>query len=178
MVARAFGLARRLYRFSRRRHISLQDLRDGKMDAGLLAQAALTNAVSCEPWEKSSAGVPPLCAGEDAPSQTLRMADSKFLYLWDRSRAHVSLIEKLFQLTLLLSFLEAVHGMIPAWNSHFNNANVTGLSALTATVDELLTRFALGLAVSVSLFVTAIFFEHALRHRMSRWKYFYSSLKT
>jgi len=178
-VVYAFGLARRLFRFRDRGQISIQDLREGKVDAGRLAQSALANAVSCETYrtENSGARVLPLCEGAAPPSQTLRMAHSRFLYIWNRSGAHVALLDKLFRLTLLLSLLDVVHGTVPAWNSHFNNAKVTGLDALAAALDELLAEFALGLAVSVALFIAASFFEQALRYRMLGWEYFYSSLR-
>jgi hypothetical protein len=179
-IVYVFGLARRLFRFRHRWQISLQDLREGKVDGGLLAQAAFANAVSCDTsgTETNGAGVPPLYGGADPLSQTLRMAHSRFLYLWNRSQAHVSLIEKLFRLTLLLSLLDVVHGIFPAWQRHFNNAKVTGLGALAAALDELLVEFALGLTVSVALFIAASFFEHALRYRMLGWEYFYSSWRS
>ena len=144
----------------------------------LLARSALANRIRTGPVKGNRTRFEfPAAASKDTVLPGLRLAEARFLYVWERCFAASESIKRASVVTLLLTFIMIAGGASPAYNLNFHGYNTTGLMALYQTIDQLLGLLAFGLSVCTILYLVSSFFERVLADRKARWTYFCAQLK-
>jgi hypothetical protein len=100
-------------------------------------------------------------------AQTSDASDQPTDYRLRKCAADVALIERFGYLTILLSFMVAVHGLFPTWGDMFNNAKITGLTALFKAVSLSLDRLEIGLVVAALLLFVSALVNRAIALRLA-----------
>jgi hypothetical protein len=108
---------------------------------------------------------------------TLGIADTRFMYFWERCRADVDSARRAALLVFLLSMVEAAYSAFPIYFSHFNNSTHGGIWSTFWTVKDLLIVLGHAWSCSAALYLAASFFERALAKRKICWTYFCARLR-
>jgi len=169
-------LAWRLYGSPRKRFFPATILTGG-VDANILARSALANRLSLEDLEKHPN---PKLLGDgvsgEASLRLLRVAESRFVYLWESCRSDITSTKRACVLALLLSFTMVASGAYPTYFLCYNNSRYSGSYCLIVTGERLLDDLWLGLTLCVILYALSSHFERALAQRMTSWRYFSARL--
>jgi len=177
-VIRLGGLARRLYRYPGK-PISREKIAKGETDPDFLATSALGGRaplkVVSEKFANSEAATER--SGPEKNIGGLRAAEATFLYLWEGYYADVESTKRASLLTVLLSLVMAAFDASPTFDRYFNNGKRTGSTCLFLTVEHILVLLALGWSCCAALYFASSFFERALAHRKTRWRYFCARIK-
>jgi hypothetical protein len=151
----------------------------GEADPDALAQSALECAAWCNAVSKSGtiSELGTERADGGAILSVLRLAESRFLYLWERCYADVESTKRASLLTFLLSLATVAHGATSTYFGICEDSNLTQVVCLYQTLDQLLVTLALGLSLCAVLYLVSSFFERKLSDRRTCWKYFCSRLR-
>jgi hypothetical protein len=179
-VVRFVRLARRLSRYSGER-ILAENIVKGEADPDLLAASALASRVPSKtiPEKRANSESSTERASVEKALYILRVAESRFLYLWERCYADMESTKRASLLTLLLSFAMVTHGAYPIfYYGCYNDGKVTGYDCLFRTAEQLIVTLGFGLSLGAMLYLGSSFIERKLADRKTCWKYFCSRLKT
>jgi len=177
-IVRFVRLARRLSRYSGEQILPANILK-GEADSDLIAESALARPVPCnivlEKRAKSESS--PDKTGAEKALNILRVAEIRFLYLWERCQAEVESTKRASLLTLLLSFAMVTHGAYPILHDACYVNNNIGYDCLFRVAQQLTVTLAFGLLLCAMLYLGSSFFERKLADRKICWQYFCSRLK-
>jgi hypothetical protein len=175
---RSVRLARSLYRYSGDRTLPEHAIK-GEPDPDLLAASALASQSRCQAADGRSMSSGFLSDRSNAKRvlYVLRVAESRFQYLWEKCYADAESIRRASLLTFLLSLVVVTYGVSPTFNDFHNGSRLTGGECLYLTLFEQFTRLAIGLSLSTALYLVSGFFERKLADRKTCWNYFCSRLK-
>jgi len=174
-VLRSLRLAWRLYR----RWDAPVVLEEAVAVSGpdVIARSALANRIRIGPAKEKRANSDfAATASKEAVLFGLRMAEADFLYVWTKCCTDSESIMRASKVTLLLTFVMIAGGASAIYSECLACYNCSVLTALRATIDQLLTLLALGLSVCTSLYIIHSFFERLLADRRARWTYYCSHL--
>jgi hypothetical protein len=104
--------------------------------------------------------------------QVLRVADTKFQYLWEGCYADVSSARRFSLLSFMLTVVMIGYITFPTLSSYQFDKSACAICA----TEHLLLLFALGCSCCALLYFASSFFERALALRKIRWNYFRSIL--
>jgi hypothetical protein len=144
-----------LARYALANRVRCTTVRLGPSDSGSIAEHACGNRVLC----------------------ILRVAETSFLYLWEKCHSDVESGKRACVLTLLLSFLVVIYGANPIYHGYREGSRLTGYACLLLTLQQLLSLLAFGLSLCTVLYLVASFFEGTLADRKACWKYFCAKLQ-
>lgn len=155
------------------------DVLKGRVDPIRVAALGLANRIQCRDLaeKRTSLEFSKSETGPEILVYTLGIADSRFLYFWERCRADVESARRAALLVFLLSLVAAAYSAFPIYFLHFNNNIHGGIWSAFWTVKDLLILLGHGWSCSAALYLAASFFERALSKRKICWTYFCSSLK-
>jgi hypothetical protein len=170
--------ARLLYWYSGVRY-SPENIFKGEADPDLLAASALAGRVPNKTFLKSRASSEPspVRGGEEQAVYVLRLAESRFLYLWEGCYADVKSARRASLLAFMLSLVMGVYAAPSIYFRCSNDSNVLGSTCLLLTVWYALVLLALGWSCCTVLYFASSFFERKLAYRRTCWKYFCSRLR-
>jgi len=169
-TVRLLRLGMRLYQYGRK-EIAPETICNGGVDADLLAKYALENPRLCTNLlERCRNNFSDRSAGEKLP-YVLRLAESRFAYLWERHHADVKASKRASLLTILLSVVMVSYGAVPIYDEFSNNGKITGLTSLILTIEQLLLLFSLGSSLCAMLYLGSSVFERTLENRRTSWNY-------
>lgn len=175
-VVRSLKLAWRLYR---RWNVPIV-LEDAVATVlpNLIARSALANRVRIgrADGKRGNSECAAAAAGKDAVLFGLRMAEAEFSHDWEECWTDLGSIKRASVVTLLLTFVMITGGASTIFAESWQCYSCTGLTALHATVDQILGLLAFGLSVCTALYVVHGFFERLLTDRKARWTYFCAHL--
>jgi hypothetical protein len=169
-VLRSVRLAWREYHYPGER-ISTETIVGGAIDPNLLARSALADRLPFKNMAKFSS------ESEGAAVHILRLAEARFLYLWETCHADVGSIRRACFLSVFLSFLMVACGAYPTYFFCYNDTNLSGSYCLIVSGERLLKALSIGLSLCILLYSLSSYFERILAFRMARWKYFATTLK-
>jgi hypothetical protein len=181
-LVRFVRLARSLSRSSDTRFLPeniLKNILNGSADPDRLATAALQNQELCSSLIATCPNT--LAGAENANTgralHILRMAESRFVYLWEQCDAEARATKRASLLTLLLSSAMVTYSVYPVLNQSCNNNNTGGYGCLLETGLQLTVPLGFGLSLCALLYLGSSFFERRLAHRRTSWKYLSSLLR-
>jgi hypothetical protein len=165
--------ARRLYRYSGE-SILTEDIIKGDADPDQLAASALGSRLPCKAileYRASSKIYRERTSAEKVP-QVLRVAKSRFQYLWERCYADVESGMRASLLSFLLSLVMIAYAAIPTFNRYIYNRGAYPFRA----VAHLLVLLTLGWSCCTVLYFASSLFKRKLAERKTDWRYFCSIL--
>jgi hypothetical protein len=150
-----------------RRRISIDDVIAHHVDADRLAKSALAGVIRRDcPRGSTSAG------SQDELGRLMRSADARFAYGWHRAQARVTTTKGLASLTVLASATVVGLGAYPTLTLALYETNLLVHRALLEGLNQLMTRLAIGFAVSLVVGAVGLFFEGCLIRRKASWRLF------
>ena len=170
--------ARRLYRYSGER-ILPENVLNGEADPDLLAAAALAarrpcKAVDLRPFSPDSSvdrAVAPKAL------HILGIAESRFLYLWERCRSDMESARRASLLIFLLSLTVGAYAAPSVYFRCFNDSNLLGSTCLFLSLWYSLVLLAIQWSCCTALYFASSFLERALAGRRTGWTYFCSRVR-
>ena len=156
-----------------------EDVLTGGVDSDRLAASALANRLPCRALLQKGADLEFSREAADPGKvfYTLGVADSRFLYLWERYRADVDSARRAALLVFLLSMVAAAYSAFPIYFGHFNNNTHGGFWSAFWTVKDLFMLLGYGWSCCAVLCLASSFFDRALANRKACWNFFCSRLK-
>jgi hypothetical protein len=166
--------ARRLYRYSGET-ILPENVLNGEADPDALAGHALASRALCKSVLGKSANreVAEERASAEKVLRILRLADCRFLYLWEGCYEDVESARRAGTLSCLLSVTMVAFAAFPTFRRYVFNRGAYPLLA----VEHLLVLLAIGWSCCSALYFASSFFERKLADRKICWNYFCSRLK-
>ena len=179
-VSRALKVSLRYFSLSKSQAVSLDTLCDGSSDAIMLADSALRNRLLYVPrtdirdHANTSAGL-----AERLALRTADSADSRFLYLWEKSCATVKSLRRLALFTFLLSCTLLSYRLSLLLHGEFASEGKSSVFVLMLQhIAQLFAVFFLGLLVATFLYALSSVLIGALRRRKIAWQYFYARVRS
>jgi len=169
-----FGrLARRLYRYSGR-PMTINGFPQDISSPELLALSALAGKVPFDAVQKyhAESGATGEKASPEEILRIMRLAEGRFLYLWERCYTDIMSAKRACLFTILLSSLMVTYGAYPLYFGCFNDSRVSGYYCMFEAGKRLLESLSLGLSVCAFLYLSSNVLERTLAHRRATWKYF------
>ena len=161
-----------LHPISKSEPVTLESIREGNVSADSLVEAAFTGNLPTP----TDAGASPKVGTQSTPEPRgllLRLAEGKFLYLYDSYYTRISATRESSLLTIILSMLVFVVNlsdvMRGAWS--ISNPVESGAELFRKNLALSLEPLALGLFVSAILYGLSNIQEHGLRRRKAKWEY-------
>jgi len=172
-AVRFWRLARCLYRHPGER-VPPESILSGGADPDLLAASALSSRIGRETLaaNRASFGAPVERPNVEAALGSLRMAEGKFLYLWEKCHMDVESTRRASLLTLLVTIVMVTYGAFPTYYGWFNNSNLPGSYCLLTAAKQLFGLLAFGISACGMLYGVSSFFERTLADRKACWTYF------
>jgi hypothetical protein len=177
-VVRFGRLARQLYRYPSESPLP-EDIVRGEADPDLLAASALASRALCKAAlaERTNCASATESATPRNALYVLRVAESRFQYLWERCSADVVSTRRASVFACAMSVVMVAYGASPVYHGYHNNSKLTGYYCLFLTAEQLLGTLGFGLLLSAVLYLASGVFERTLAERMTSWKYFCARLK-
>lgn len=148
-VIRAMRIIKSHCSLSKKVPISLNGLRDGSIHATMLSDLALANKISHEPLPISPPAGETVNHTERTIPGTLRLADIRFRFLWEKSYQAAKSMERLCLLTVLLSFLVFFYSLSWILRGDFPSEGQISLGVLLlANIAQRTSVLVLGIAAS------------------------------
>jgi hypothetical protein len=156
-----------------------EDVLKGDVDPDLLAKSALAGRSPCKAVLRKADGVAFLKEGVRMQKAlySLRLAECRFSYFWDRCYADVDSSRRASLLTFLLSLVTVVYGALPIYFGLFNGSNRRGSDCLFDTVQRLLAILTVGWSFCAVLYLESSFFARVLAKRKIGWEYVCTRLR-
>ena len=174
-VVRSLRAGIRLYSFGDRQAVSYERLLNGAMNSDQFADAALSNRVTYQ-----SVGVLDSSeATRSAAFRTLRRAEIRFAYLWEKNYSSVAASRRLVSLTFLVSLLFVSVGVSGILDGRFLRPSDTTpmLSLVLESISGHLARFSVGIVFCILLHIFSRCLENAFHNRATEWNYLRARLK-
>jgi len=177
-VMRCWRLARCLCRYPGE-SVSPERILRGEADPDLLAASALASRMGRESLagKRATSGGPIGRPSVETALRSLGVAESRFLYLWEKCRIDVESVKSASLLTLMASIAMVTYGAFPTYAECFNNSNLPGSYCLLTAAQQLLGLLAFGISACGMLYGVSSFFERKLADRKACWTYFCSKLR-
>ena len=143
---------------------------------GSLVQCALRNGVEPASITTSSPTEMKDYSSGRLP-QSVRTAEEQFRCALELLWSDAKLVLHLGTLTLWVSFFVVAYGAAPTVQETYNNAQITGYTAIVISIGQLLSRLAVGLFSYVVLYAEWLSLDYVLVRRKASWFLIIESLR-